>query len=330
VISLNREDGRLNLPFTGLVSFMRSPVCTDISQLDADIAIIGAPTDEGSPWIPGARFAPRSIREQSMRLRSFSSTQPGYYDIDDQRRYLERESRLNRIVDCGDADIIYTNVTQTFDNITELVRSVVATGAMPVTLGGDHAIAFPVVRGFSEAIDIIHFDAHLDFSPFRHGSWGSNGQPIRLLADLPNIGHIAQIGIRALSTQEANIEDALKRGNDIATVKQTRARGLENVLERIDKNGKVYVTIDVDCLDMPLVPGCSSAEPGGFDYHEFRDMLTCVAERYEVVGFDCVEVNPLLDVRAQHTSVVAAGLIREFLARIVEQPKWKARHNVKD
>jgi agmatinase len=309
---------------------LRSPVCTDLSKLDADIAVIGAPTDEGSPWIPGARFAPRSIREESVRLRSFSAERPGYYDIDEERRFLEREARHKRIADCGDADIIYTNVKQTFDNITELVRGVVARGAMPITLGGDHATAFPVVRGFSEPIDVIHFDAHLDFSPFRHGSWGSNGQPIRLLADLPHIGHIAQVGIRALSTQEANIEDALKRGNDIATVNQTRQRGLENVLERIDKNRKVYVTIDIDALDMPLVPGCSSAEPGGFDYHEFRDMLACVAGRYEVVGFDCVEVNPMLDVPAKHTSLVAARLIMEFLARVVEQPKWKAAHNVVD
>jgi agmatinase len=60
-------DTRLNLLFTGLVSFMRVPSCSDLSALDADIAILGAPSDEGSPWKPGARFAPRKIRELSVK-----------------------------------------------------------------------------------------------------------------------------------------------------------------------------------------------------------------------------------------------------------------------
>src|SRR6478609_5074391 len=105
---------KLGLPFTGLVSFLRSPVCNDLSKLDADIAVLGAPTDEGSPWIPGARFGPRAIREQSMKSRSFSSKQAGYFDIDANRRYLEREVSQGRIADCGDVDVIYTNVQATF------------------------------------------------------------------------------------------------------------------------------------------------------------------------------------------------------------------------
>src|SRR5437870_2933220 len=116
---------KLGLAFTGLVSFMRSPVCNDLTQLDADIAVLGAPTDEGSPWIPGARFGPRVIREQSMRTRSPGSTRAGYYDIDANRRFLEHEMSKGRIVDCGDADVIYTNVKATFDNITQAVQGVV-------------------------------------------------------------------------------------------------------------------------------------------------------------------------------------------------------------
>ncbi len=324
MFELNGTSDRLGLPFTGLVSFLRSPVCNDLATLDADIAVIGAPTDEGSPWIPGARFAPRAVREQSMKGRSFSSKRPGYYDIDEDHRYLEYETSQRRIVDCGDVDVIYTNVEQTFANITETVKGIVAAGAMPVVIGGDHAISFPVVRGLSDHVDVVHFDAHLDFSPFLHGTWGTNGQPFRLMAELPHVGNMVQVGIRSLSTNESNIEDARVRGNNIATVRQTRQRGMESLLEHLAPGGKVYVSIDIDVLDMPLVPGCSSAELGGFDYHEFRDLLTCVAERFEVVGFDLVEVNPLLDVPAKHTSLLAARLMMEFLARIVEQPHWKA------
>ena len=78
------SDSRLNLPFVGLVSFMRGPVCADLSRIDGDIAILGAPTDEGTPWAPGSRFAPRKIREMSVRYAGYGPTQKqaGYYDIE--------------------------------------------------------------------------------------------------------------------------------------------------------------------------------------------------------------------------------------------------------
>ena len=124
------NDSRLNLPFVGLVSFMRGPVCANLSRIDGDIAILGAPTDEGTPWAPGSRFAPRKIREMSVRYAGYGPTQKqaGYYDIDDDRRYLEYERKHNRIVDCGDSDIIYTNVKQTFENITRDVKKILKAG----------------------------------------------------------------------------------------------------------------------------------------------------------------------------------------------------------
>src|SRR5262249_21711877 len=117
---------RLNLPFTGLVSFMRVPTATDLSMLDADIPILGAPTDEGSPGKPGSRFAPRKIRELSVKYAGYGPVQKqmGYYDIEEDRRYLEYERRHRRIVDCGDSDIIYTNVKATFENITRDVKRI--------------------------------------------------------------------------------------------------------------------------------------------------------------------------------------------------------------
>src|SRR5262245_66413589 len=82
------NNNRLNLPFVGLVSFMRGPVATDLSRIDGDIAILGAPTDEGTPWAPGSRFAPRKIREMSVRYAGYGPTQKqgGYYDIEEDRK----------------------------------------------------------------------------------------------------------------------------------------------------------------------------------------------------------------------------------------------------
>jgi agmatinase len=322
---------RWDLPFTGLVSFLRSPTCADLDRLDADIAVLGVPSDEGSPWKPGARFAPRKIRELSLQFagRGTVDGQRGYYDIGDGRRYLDHERINRRLVDCGDSDIIYTNVRQTFENITRDVRGILAAGALPVVIGGDHAITYPVVRAYAHPLHVVHFDAHMDYRPFVHGVQWANGNPIRNVAKLPTVGSIVQVGIRSLRTRQADVEDSRARGNDILTVPEYRRRGTSGVLERLPRGEPVYVSIDIDVLDLPLVPGCASAEVNGLSYDELREALFAVARHAEVVGFDVVEVNPMLDVASENTSLIAAQLIMEFLARIVEHPQYRHRRRAR-
>jgi agmatinase len=319
---------RLNLPFTGLVSFMRVPTATDLSTLDADIAILGAPTDEGSPWKPGSRFAPRKIRELSVKYAGYGPVQKqmGYYDIEEDRRYLEYERRHRRIVDCGDSDIIYTNVKATFENITRDVKRILKAGVFPVVIGGDHAVTYPVVRAYEERLNVVHFDAHMDYRPFIHGVQWANGNPIRNVSRLRHCHHIVQVGIRSLRTSQSDVADSRARGNDIVTIPEFRRSGPKAIVDRLPKSEPVYVSIDIDVLDLPLVPGCASSEVNGLSYEELRQTLFAIARGREVIGFDLVEVNPMLDVASDNTSLIAAQLIIEFLARIVEHPGYRKRH----
>jgi len=319
---------RWDLPFTGLVSFLRSPTCMDLDALDADIAVLGAPTDEGSPWKPGARFAPRKIRELSLQFagRGTVDGQRGYFDIADDRRYLDYERIHRRLVDCGDSDIVYTNPRLTFDNITRDVEKILKAGALPVVIGGDHAVTYPVVRAYSHRLHVVHFDAHIDYRPFVHGVQWSNANPIKSVARLDTVGSIVQVGIRSLRTRQAEVEDSRARGNDILTVPEFRQRGPAGVLERLPSGEPVYVSIDIDVLDLPLVPGCASAEVNGLSYEELRQTLFTIARHAPVVGFDLVEVNPMLDVASENTSLIAAQLIMEFLGRIVEHPQHRRLH----
>jgi agmatinase len=319
---------RLNLPFTGLVSFMRVPACLDFTAIDADIAILGTPTDEGSPWKPGARFAPRKIRELSVKYAGYGPVQNqlGYYDIEEDRRYLEYERRHRRIVDCGDSDIIYTNVKKTFENITRDVGRILKAGAFPVVIGGDHAVTYPVVRAYGERLNVVHFDAHLDYRPFIHGVQWANGNPIRNVSQLKTVHHIVQVGIRSLRTSQADVADSRARGNDVVTIPEFRRRGHQAIVDRLPKSEPVYVSIDIDVLDLPLVPGCASSEVNGLSYDELRQTLFAIARSREVIGFDLVEVNPMLDVASDNTSLIAAQLIIEFLGRIVEHPGYRKRH----
>ena len=93
----------------------------------------------------------------------------------------------------------------------------------------------------------------------------------------------------------------------------------------VPRDARTYVSIDIDVLDLPLIPGCVSAEPNGMSYAELRDTLAAIAEHCEVVGLDLVEVNPTLDVGTGVTSYLAAHTVLEFLGNVCRQPRWE-RH----
>src|SRR5919197_4509859 len=316
------EGGRLDFPFVGIPSFLRSAICTDLGSLDADIAVLGAPTDEGSPFLPGSRFGARSIREHSLR---FVTDGRGYYDPESRRQFLEPEMTGGRIADVGDADVLPTNVVDTFANITALTGEVVSRGAIPVALGGDHSISFPVARAFEgeDPFHVVHFDAHIDYMPFVHGLEYTNQHAFRHIRKMANVRSINQIGFRSLRNTQVMHDDSVRDGNRLVTMEEFRDRKAEAVLEGIAEGERCYVSIDIDVLDISLIPGCVSAEPNGMSYAELRDSLAAVAERTRVIGIDLVEVNPLLDVPTGLTSYLAAHTVIEFLGRICDQPWWK-------
>ena len=311
-------------PFAGIPTFLRADFCKDLKLLDADIAVMGAPSDEGSPFMPGSRFGPRGIREHSLRFGT-----DGYYNPLLKRSFLEYELTNHRVVDVGDADVLPTNVEDTFRNITRMTRQVLDHGALPVVLGGDHAITFPVVRAFSEPLHVVHFDAHVDYAPFLHGFEWTNNHAFRHIYHMAHVSSLTQVGIRSLRNPRSQIEDSLRDGNRVITTDEFRDLGPRGLVESLPMNGRCYVSIDIDVLDLPLVPGCVSAEPNGISYEELRDTLSTLAQHMDIVGFDLVEVNPQLDVGTGITSYLAAHTVLEFLGHICDQPRWVARRGVR-
>jgi agmatinase len=135
------ESGRLNLPFVGLCTFGKQPVCLDWDAIEAEVAVLGAPFDMGTQYRPGARFGPRAIREASTL---FSFGHAGVYDFEDDVTYLPEGAA--RIVDIGDADIIHTDTIRSHDNIEFGVRKILRAGAVPLVLGGDHSVHIQIGR----------------------------------------------------------------------------------------------------------------------------------------------------------------------------------------
>jgi agmatinase len=314
---------RVDRPFVGIPTFLRSPMCTDLEQLSAAIAVMGVPFDEGSPYLAGSRLGPRALREHSLRFVGGGSK--GFYNPESAKQYLEYEMTHGLIVDTGDADILPTNVEKTFENITAMTRTILDRGAMPLVLGGDHSITYPVIRGFGSPLHVVHFDAHTDYAPFIHDLRFTNQHPFRHIAPMKHVLSLTQVGIRSLRESEEMVGGSRRDGNRVVMMSEFRRLGPAGIAKIVPTGAPCYVSIDVDVLDISLVPGCVSAEPNGMTYAELRDTLKELAIRTDVIGFDFVEVNPQLDVGTGVTSYLGVHTVIEFLGHICDQPRWVAR-----
>jgi agmatinase len=306
------DAGRLNLPFVGIATFGKRPYVQDWAAIDADVAVLGAPFDFGTQFRAGARFGPRSVREASTL---FSFGHAGAYDHEDDATYLPQSVR---IVDIGDADIIHTDTAQSHANIRKGVQAILAAGALPVVIGGDHSVNIPCIEAFEGQgpIHILQIDAHLDFVDQRHGVRVGHGSPMRRAAEKPWVSGLTQVGIRNVSSTAKDGYDAARAMvSDILSVRQFRALGPEAVAARIPTGARVYVTLDIDGFCPSIAPGTGTPSHGGFLYYEVLELLQQVAQTHDVVGIDLVEVAPDYD-PSQSTQILAAQVLLNFLGFI--------------
>ena len=309
----NYDRGRLNLPFVGISTFGKSTICLDWNKIEANVAVMGAPLDMGTQFRAGARFGPRAIREASTL---FSFGHGGSYDHEDDMVYMTADKV--QIVDIGDADIVHTDQAKSLANIEFGVRKILAAGAVPVVLGGDHSVNIGCINAFSEQepIYIVQLDAHLDFVDERHGVRTGHGSPMRRAADHKYVTGLSQIGIRNVSsTAKEGYETARAMGSDILSVRQFRKLGVDAVLERIPKGKRYYLTIDIDGFDPSIAAGTGTPSHGGFLYYEGLEFIAGLAKRGTIVGVDLVEVAPDYD-HTGSTAILAAQLLLNAIGRI--------------
>ncbi len=295
-------------------TMFRAPRCTDLDTLDADIAFIGMPFDQGTLGRPGARYGPDALRDAP---RGYSYSDPygagqnaeGFFDADAGDELL----RGVTMADCGNVFVTASDVVHNFTRLAGVVERIAAQGAFPVILGGDHAITFPAVAGLAQfaPLDIVHFDAHLDYTHHYNGAMLSHGSPIRRCHELEHVANITSVGIR--SVRRAPYEEAANHGNTVITTRQFRERGPEDVADSISVGPNLYITFDVDVLDPTQAPGTGTPEVGGLFYEETRRCLERLVSRANLVAFDVVEVAPPYDL-SNLTVQVAARLIADILA----------------
>ena len=279
------------------------------------MAVLGVPYDMGIQYRSGTNQGPECIRAGS-KLTAFTNDD-GVYDPDRDEMFLD--SRW-RIVDCGDADIVHGDLEQSFRNIEESVRKIVAKGAMPVVMGGDHSITIPVVRALDSLgpVCVVQIDAHLDWCDERAGQKLGQGSPMRRLSEMKHVNGMAQVGIRGLgSSMKSDFEAARAYGSVIISARDVKKKGIDYALSQIPPAERYYITYDIDGTDPALVTGTGTPSAGGLDYYEINDLLYGITKKGEVVGFDLVEVAPQYD-PSGYTGIFAARMMIEFMGYILK------------
>jgi agmatinase len=296
------------------------PAAPDLTALQADVVFLGAPYDLGHNSLPGARLGPAAIRAASAI--GGAPTADGFYNRENGEAFLKGV----RLVDAGDVAIPTANITQSLANVTSAIAAIVARGAMPVTLGGDHSITFAVLRGFAASgrtIHIIHLDSHQDFAPTVDLGTGQaiiqHGNHLRHAIELPWIGGLTMLGLRGFAHGSGGVASDV-RAHNVTTfsASQVLKMGPSAVAARIPAAEAYYVTIDIDVMDPSIAPATGTPVPGGFSYYQICELLDALASKGRIAGFDITEVSPPYD-HNNETSLLASYIGLHFLESIYDR-----------
>ena len=302
-------------------TFFGAPSVDDLASLDAEVALLGVPFDGGTPQ-PGNRTGQRA-GPAAVRLASWEQFEAsggnggasGWYDVEADRDYLVGVT----MADLGDVAIQGADIEGNFDRITEVVRRVAGSVTVLAAVGGDHSLSYPVVRGLEafEPLDVVYLDAHADFLDALDGASLTGASEMRRISELPFVRSVTGLGIRNAEREE--VEGLREAGARWATTRDLiEGEAAEVVSDLVPESDALYVSVDLDVLDVAWVPGTTLPEPGGLSYRQLREVLVEVARRGRVVGFDIAELNPPYD-PSGNTARLAAWLITHFLSEIFEQ-----------
>jgi agmatinase len=308
------------LPFAGIATFLRAPYASLAEPWSADVGIMGVPFDTAAGFRPGQRFAPQAVREASLR---YTLPPEGLYDLRTDRLRLAGLT----VRDAGDVDLPSLEPELGRDRITDRARALRQRVALPLFIGGDHSVTFPLLRAFDdvENLHIVQLDAHLDFGDVRNATRFSNSSPFRRAVEaIPSISSITVIGLRGPRFDAEAVQAARARGNHMVPMWALTGDGfavtpaaLDAAVAHVPHGAPVYLSIDVDVLDPAVLPGTSSPEPDGLTYAAVQHLIAAVAARSHVVGADIVELAPAID-PSGNSALLVARMIVDLLASIYQ------------
>ena len=292
--------------FAGLATMMRLPAAREAAGLDA--AFVGVPLDIGTSNRAGARFGPRQIRAESALLRPYNmATGAAPFDT-------------LQVADLGDVPINTYSLEKSLGIVTAFYDDVLAAGCRPLTLGGDHTIALPVLRSIAKRhgpVALVHVDAHADINDEMFGEPVAHGTPFRRAVEegLLACDRVWQIGLRGTGYAADDFDWPRSQGFTVVQAHevwwQSLAPLMGQVRERIGPRHPVYITFDIDGIDPSYAGGTGTPEIGGLTVPQALEIIRG-CRGLNVVGGDLVEVAPPYD-PSGNTALLGANLLYEML-----------------
>lgn len=267
-----------------------------------DIAIFGVPYDEKSCFLRGPAKGPRAIREAWTEEEQNAWTELG----------INLEEALI-MVDLGDLNVA-CDYSGASERIESHIFSVLEKGAVPIVLGGDHSISYPVVKAMARkfnALDILQFDAHPDLYEELYGDRYSHACPFTRILEEGLVKNLVQVGIRGAIGEHREKAAAYH-------VQMIEMKDIPDKLELVFDN-PLYISFDIDALDPAFAPGVSHRVPGGLSSRQAVDIIHAL--KAEIVGMDMVEVNPDRDASGI-TASAAAKIIMEIAGKIGQRVQF--------
>ena len=260
-------------------------------------ALLGIPYDASSSYRRGAAAAPEEIRRALHSDASNGWSESGIQVV-----------TPDNLGDIGDLDV--SDDSQVRETIERGIRDLIAIGHRPLSLGGDHSITYPIIRGFGKLLGqftLLQIDAHPDLYPSFQDDRFSHACPFARIMEEGLVQHLVQVGIRTMNdVQRANAE---RFGVEVIDMRAW-ASGARPAID-----GPVYLSMDIDGLDPAFAPGVSHREPGGLTVREVLSLIQSL--KGPIVGADVVEFNPSEDLPGM-TAPVCAKIVKELASRMHE------------
>jgi agmatinase len=304
-------DGTVVPRYAGFSTFARLPRIDDVPAYD--VAVVGIPFDTGVSFRPGARFGPAHIRQCSRVLRP-------YHPVMQVSPFA-----CQQVVDAGDIACTPYDIATAVRQIEEQAAELIEGGARLITLGGDHTIAYPLLRAHHRRygpMALVHFDAHLDTWDTYFDAPLTHGTPFRRAAEegLFVAGHSAHVGIRGSLYSPDDLPADAELGFTVVHCAEFESRTVADVVAELkDRIGDhpLYVSIDIDVLDPAHAPATGTPEVGGLTSRELLGLVRGF-DGLNLVGADIVEVAPAYD-HAEITGIAAAYLAYEFISLLARK-----------
>lgn len=269
---------------------------TKISQ--AQLALVGIPLDKHSSYLEGAASAPPLIKEALHCYSTNLWTEDGI-DLGSDHVFI----------DVG--NITFNNNEDEFDIIQNKIAELLDLYLIPLSLGGDHSISYPIIKAVSvrfPEMDILQFDAHPDLYHDFEGNPRSHASPFARVMEEGLCQNLLQIGIRTLNDHQRI--QARKFSVNSIEMKEW------NDKKKIGFDNPLYISFDMDALDPAFAPGVSHPEPGGFSTRQvIRIIQNLSAPR--IVGADICEYNPKKDPTGI-TAMTGAKILKEIAGKILK------------